>query len=124
MKRILAVEDDPGYQELMEAMLSKEFDLTVCSSVEDALPRLDSGGYHLIIADINLFGMTGFELLARVRRSDALKSCPVMLCSGLFDEDTKRKALDMGAAAFIAKPYQQEAVLDTVRFLLGSRPTD
>ena len=121
MKRILAIDDDPGYQELMKAILSKEFDLTMCGSAEDALPKLDSDAYHLIITDINLLGMTGFEILARVRQSGLLKSCPVVFCTGQFDEDTKQKVLNMGVAGFIPKPFQHEAVLDLVRHLLGAK---
>lgn len=119
MKRILAIEDDPGYQELMKIILSKEFDLTVCGSAEEALPKLDSDAHHLIITDINLLGMTGFEVLARVRQSGALKNCPAVFCSGQFDEDTKQKVLNMGASGFIPKPFQNEAVLTLVRHLLG-----
>jgi two-component system chemotaxis response regulator CheY len=118
-KRILVVEDDPGFQELITLILSAEFELTLCPSVEDSLPKLDSGSYDLVITDINLFGMTGFEVLARVRRAGLLESCPVVLCSSQFDEDTKRKALDMGAAGFIAKPYQREGLLAMVRGFLG-----
>lgn len=117
-KHILVVEDDPGFQELITAILSKRFQLTICSSVEDALAQADAGGFHLIISDLNLLGMSGFELLARMRESGRIDDCPFVFCSGQVDEDTKQKALNMGAAGFIAKPYQPEAVLALVCGLL------
>ena len=118
-KRILAVEDDPGYQELITMILSKEFDLTMCASVEEALPKLDSGVYHLIITDILLLGQTGFEVMSRVRHTDKLKGCPVVFCSSQFDETTKQKALDMGAAGFLAKPFQPDALISLARHILA-----
>ncbi|MEK7383265.1 MAG: response regulator [Elusimicrobiota bacterium] len=118
-KRIMVIEDDPVFQELLTMLLSKEFEATVCASVEESLPRIEAGGYQLVISDINLLGMTGFEILDRMRQSGLLETCPVVLCSSQFDAATKEKALSLGAAGFIAKPYEPEAVLAMVRSLLA-----
>ncbi|MDD5657295.1 MAG: response regulator [Elusimicrobia bacterium] len=117
-RRILLVEDDPGYQELGETILGGLFELTVCSSVEDALERIAGGRrYDLIISDIHLFGVSGLELLGRLKEAGA-GSCPIIICSSQSDPATRQSAMALGAAGFIAKPYDFEAVVALVRKLL------
>ena len=121
-KRILIVEDEPGYQELLETILASEpVDLTVCASVEEAVLKIDAERFDLIITDINLHGMTGFQVLEKMKSLGRLESCPVVMCSAQFDPKTVDMAASMGAAGFIPKPYQPELVLSTVRALLGMR---
>ena len=119
-KRVLLVEDDPGYQELAETILGGMFELTVCSSVEEAMGKLDAGQrYSLIISDINLFGMTGLEMLSRRRQAGVTESSPIVMCSSQSDPATRERVLSMGAAGFIAKPYDFEEVVALVRKLLS-----
>jgi CheY-like chemotaxis protein len=119
-KRILIVEDEPGYQELMESLLiAGPFELTICGSVEEAVVKIDTELFDLIITDINLLGLTGFEVLGKMKAMDRLEACPVIMCSSQFDENTKEMALNMGAAGFIPKPYQYEMVLSTVKAILN-----
>ena len=118
-KRILLVEDEPGYQELMQAILGKPFDLAVCTSAEEAMVKLDTERYHLIISDINMFGMMGFEILNRINQEGLSETCPVILCSSMLDPATKEKALSMKAAGFIPKPFDPQKVLAMVRTLLN-----
>jgi CheY-like chemotaxis protein len=119
-KRILIVEDEPGYQELMESLLiAGPFELTICGSVEEATVKIDTEVFDMIITDINLLGLTGFEVLAKIKAQNRLEECPVVMCSSQFDEETKEQALGMGAAGFIPKPYQYDMVLSTVKAMLG-----
>ncbi|HQT96229.1 MAG TPA: response regulator, partial [Thermoanaerobaculaceae bacterium] len=110
----------PGYQELMESLLiGGPFELTICGSVEEAVVKIDTELFDLIITDINLLGLTGFEVLSKIKAQDRLEICPVVMCSSQFDDATKEQALSMGAAGFIPKPYQYDHVLSTVKALLG-----
>lgn len=119
-KRILIVEDEPGYQELMESILiAGPFDLTICGSVEEAVVKIDTELFDLIITDINLQGMTGMQVLDKMKALNRLEACPVIMCSSQFDPETKETAANMGAAGFIPKPYQFEMVLSTVKSMLG-----
>jgi CheY-like chemotaxis protein len=119
-KRILVVEDEPGYRELMQFILGGVYNMTICSSVEEALVNLDAEQYDLVIADINLHGMTGFAVLEKVKELGRLKASPVIMCSSQFDEETKDRAMRIGAAGFIPKPYQNELVVSTVEAFLGA----
>lgn len=119
LKRILFIEDEQGFQDFMETVLGPVFDLTICSNAEEAVAKMESGYYDLVISDINLHGMSGFEVLGRLGEEGVLETCPFVLCSSQFDPETKQKAMDMGAAGFITKPYKAQAVLATVYALLG-----
>ena len=118
-KRILIVEDEPGYQELLATLLkAREFALTICSSGEDALIRIDTQLFDLIITDINLQGITGIQVLEKVKDINRLKACPVVMCSSQFDPETKALVAELGAAAFISKPFDLEILILTVESLL------
>ena len=119
-KRILIIEDEPGYQELLESILiAIPFEVTICGSVEEAEVKIDAELFDLIITDINLQGMTGFEVLDKMKALKRLEACPVVMCSSQFDPETKARAASMGAAGFIPKPYQFEMVIAMVKALLG-----
>lgn len=119
-KRILIVEDEPGYQELIESILSAgPFDLTICGSVEEAMVKIDTELFDLIITDINLQGMTGIQVLERMKALGRLEACPVVMCSSQFDPETKELVAGLGAAGFIPKPYQYDMLVSTVRSMLG-----
>lgn len=121
-RRILLVEDDPDYQELLEMILRKTYRLSVCASAEEALEKLAHERFDLIISDIHLLGMTGFEVLGRIKAAGPEKECPVVLCSGYHDQFTREKAAAMGAADFIPKPFDFQSVLDLIAKLLEVRP--
>ena len=74
--------------------------------------------YDLIISDIYLFGMSGLELLARLKQAGGAGSCPIVICSSQNDPATRERAMALGAAGFVAKPYDFEDVVALVRKLL------
>jgi two-component system chemotaxis response regulator CheY len=80
--------------------------------------KLDAEKFQLIISDINLQDKSGLELLMKLQVSGRLKECPVLLCSGQKDADTKQLAKNMGAAGFIDKPFLCDALQNDVRALL------
>jgi DNA-binding response OmpR family regulator len=118
-KRILVIEDEIGYQELLQNILGKIYDLTICSSGEEAMGLLEIQTYDLVIADINLQGLTGFTVLEKVKSLGRLKSSPVIMCSSQDDQQTRKLALENGAAGFIPKPYEFETMTSTITSLLS-----
>ena len=118
-KKILIFEDDPGYQELLKALLG-EYDLSVCASVEEASKHFGSGLFDLILCDINLLGMSGFELLQQMRDSGLSEKIPFIFCSSQSDPGTKERAMVLGATGFVAKPFDADALTALVRSLLKS----
>ncbi len=120
-KKILIVEDDLEYQELLTAVLAV-YALTVCGSVEEALPVVQTQQFDLIIADINFFGMTGLQFLNLVQTQGLNTKGPVLMCSSQGDCQTRQTVQDMGAVGFISKPYDPEGVQAMVGALIAVPP--
>jgi DNA-binding response OmpR family regulator len=118
-KSILVIEDDLEYQDLVKAILAPRYALVICDRAEDAIEILDNGKFDLILLDINLLGASGFAVLEKLRQEMRLEAMPVLCCSGMGDEVTQSRAKALGAAGFIVKPYQQDAVLKAVSSVIG-----
>ena len=72
----------------------------------------------LIISDVNMPFLDGFELLSLLRSDESTASIPVILLSGRSDVDTITKAVDLGAADFLTKPVTHDQLLESVQFCL------
>jgi two-component system, chemotaxis family, sensor kinase CheA len=76
--------------------------------------------YDLVISDVEMPGLNGFELTARLRSLEEYRSVPVIIVSSLAKDEHKRKAIDAGAQAYIVKgAFEQGTLLDTVEALIG-----
>ncbi|HAH30956.1 MAG TPA: hypothetical protein DCL44_01430 [Elusimicrobia bacterium] len=117
-KRILVIEDDPDYQELHQTVFSALYEVIVVDSAEAGISKLDTEHFNLVIADINLFGMTGLEILRKINSAGLTQEIPVVICTGQSDPFTKEQAIELGAAGFVTKPFAVEAMLSFVGALL------
>ncbi len=119
---ILIIEDD----ELVRSTLSDILDLNGFSTVVTgdgceglALAKRDQPA--LIITDLNLPGMTGFELLEAFRADVVLRSIPVIVISANVDRADTRRGMELGAADFITKPFTEEEVLHSIAARLDKK---
>jgi chemotaxis protein histidine kinase CheA/CheY-like chemotaxis protein len=80
----------------------------------EALTQLRSRRYGLVLTDLEMPRMDGFELLAELRRSAALAAIPVVVASTRRDPETRRRALDLGARAVLAKPVEPDELARTI----------
>src|SRR5258708_37479618 len=71
----------------------------------------------VILVDVEMPRMDGFELLTALKGPSAHRDIPVVMITLRADEDHHRRALDLGAAAYIVKPYQDKAILELMRHL-------
>ena len=84
----------------------------------EALGKLRCGTYGLVISDLEMPRMDGFELLGELRRLEIAQSTPVLVASTRSDPETRRRVLDLGARDFLPKPIQKEELISKVRALL------
>ncbi|HEV3155738.1 MAG TPA: response regulator [Candidatus Baltobacteraceae bacterium] len=104
-RRVLVVEDDPKIRELLQHALGTFFDLTQVGDAESAWLLLEAqNAFDAVVADYVLPGMSGVDLLARMRTIPRLSSIPVLVISG-HGEFARVGAVSGGAEAFIAKPF-------------------
>lgn len=122
MKSILIIDDDLSLCLLLEKVLSKKYSVNCCNNAMDALCWLTEGNQpDLIVTDIIMPSITGIELLEQLRESGLFKSIPVIVLSGLDDPEKKRRSIDLGADAFLLKPFTPEMLVETIDELLEGK---
>jgi CheY-like chemotaxis protein len=107
---VLVVDDEPDVEALFRQQFRRDlraqrFVMDFASSAADALTRVETESDNsliLILSDINMPGMTGLEMLPKVR--EKRPDVPVIMITAYGDADTKRKALEGGASGLLTKP--------------------
>jgi DNA-binding NtrC family response regulator len=109
--RILAVDDEKDMTRLLKRTLESEIDCTVCMafSGEMALNILENDVWDLVICDIRMPGMDGFELLDQIRKR--LPDLTVVMITAFGNIDSVVTAIKSGAYDFIAKPFEQDELI-------------
>jgi two-component system cell cycle response regulator CtrA len=108
--RVLLVEDDSATAQSMELMLKSEgFHVYTTDLGEEAIDLAKLYDYDMILLDLNLPDMSGFEVLATLRRSQV--HTPVMIVTGLADVQDKVKGLGLGADDYLTKPFHADELV-------------
>ncbi len=120
-KRILVVEDAFSTRELEKNILETHGYL-VDTAVDglDALDRMTGTQYDLIVSDIEMPRMDGFELCRTLKKKEGYKDIPFVMITALQKEEDKRRGIEVGAAAYIIKSaFEQTNLLETIERLVG-----
>jgi response regulator RpfG family c-di-GMP phosphodiesterase len=112
--RVLVVDDDPTICELLTTKLKfSGFSPQSCTNGEDALKILAKESFDAIISDLNMPGISGLELLAATRR--IVPNTAFLMATGVSDVAVGVSAMKQGAADYLLKPFQMEAVVVSLR---------
>jgi class 3 adenylate cyclase/CheY-like chemotaxis protein len=115
--RVLVVDDQPPNIRLLEAILTpRGYDVRAASSGEEALAAIDEGDVDLVLLDIVMPGMDGYQVCRAIRERPATAYLPVVMVTASGDEQ-KIKALEAGADDFLTKPVNQSELLARVASL-------
>ena len=115
--RVLVVDDQPANVRLLEAILvTRAYDVMTASSGEDALKRIAESEPDLVLLDIVMPGIDGYEVCRRIRERVETAYLPVVMVTASGDEQ-KVKALESGADDFLTKPINQSELLARVASL-------
>ena len=116
--RILVVDDTPDNCLLIQAILQDEgYEVELSESGKDALAKIDRSPPDLVLLDVMMPGMDGFEVTRRIRQNTALPFTPILLTTA-YDQPSVAQGLDLGADDFIRKPVHFDELLARVRALL------
>jgi DNA-binding response OmpR family regulator len=119
---ILIVDDMPeNLSILFEFLTLNQFEVLVAESGEEALRLIEHASPHLILLDIMMPGLNGFETCQRLKTNSQTQDIPVIFMTALSDTEDKVKGFHLGAADYITKPFQQEEVLARIRTHLHVR---
>ena len=115
MAEILIVEDDENIARMIEATLSMVgYRCDGCEDGSEAVRRILEGSYDLILLDVVLPGMDGFEILTKIKN----KGTPVIFLTALQDVGDKVKGLRLGAEDYIVKPFEAVELLARIEVVL------
>jgi len=116
--RLLAVDDIPDNLFLLQTILEAEgFTVDVAASGSVALNKIKASPPDLILLDVMMPDMTGYEVTQRIRADESLPAIPILLITA-HDRDTALQGLALGANDFISKPIDLDALLTRVRAYL------
>lgn len=116
--RILVIDDEESFCEILKYNLEKEgYDVDTAYSAEEAL-TYDLAVYQLMIVDIMMDKMSGYEFIKHIRQNPATRFIPNILCSALQGEDNIVMGLNKGADDYITKPFVIGEVIARVKAVL------
>ena len=113
MNKVLVIEDDAPLCWLLEKILRGKYEVIVMNNGLEAWSWLSDGNNcDLIISDVKMPSLSGIELLENLSNSGLFKNIPVIMLSGL--EDSREECLNMGAFAYLVKPFEPQKFLGEV----------
>ena len=116
--RILVVDDEEDICAILKFNLSKEgYEVQTANSAEEAL-ELDLPSFDLLLLDVMMGGMSGFELTHRLKSATCTSGIPVIFITARDTEDDAVEGLDLGADDYISKPFSIREVLSRVKAVL------
>lgn len=120
--RILIVDDEPLNLKLLGALLtSAKYSVVMSSSGPEALKAVADSQFDLIILDVMMPGMNGFDVCRRLKAAENTRMLPVILLTALSDTESRVKGIDAGADDFVTKPPIKVELLARVKSLIKIR---
>lgn len=115
--KILIVDDDKDFHSFIrDALLASGFDVSSAYTGEECLEKLSDVNPDLILLDMNMPGIDGFETCEKVSK---LSSAPIIFMSALVSTGTMDKILDSNAVYYLSKPIRLHDLLEKINAILG-----
>src|SRR6266853_817021 len=108
MSRILVVDDDDTIRDTLYDLLSEDYVCQTAETAEKAFARLEADVYDVVLTDISMPGLSGLELLGHVRQK--FPDTPVIIISGIGDQEHAQGLIKLGAFDFLLKPFSLDVV--------------
>ena len=122
MKKILVVEDDPSMRWLLKNLLRNKYEVVTKNNGLEAFSWLSvQNTPDLIISDIKMPIMDGFELLENLSISGLYKNIPIIMLTGFDQLETSKRCMNHGACSYIVKPFKPRELLEKIDFPFVSK---
>jgi adenylate cyclase len=120
---ILAIEDDPSFRDLLQLHLqSAGHAVRTAADPEEGLRAFLEDPPELVLLDLDLPYLSGFEVLQALRSDEASREIPVIVITGRTEGETYERCRKIGFAGFASKPLKREDLLRAVEKALAARP--
>ncbi len=119
-KKVLVVDDSITTRTLEKNILeSAGYNVTIATNGTEGYQKLSEGGFDVVVSDIEMPLMNGFEFAEKVRKESKFSDIPFILCTSLESDKDKRRGIEVGANAYIIKgSFDQSNLLETIEKLL------
>jgi two-component system OmpR family response regulator len=125
VKRVFVVDDEPDVVELLQTILQAAgFEVEVATDGRSALARLLAKPADLLVLDLMMPDLDGFELLKLLRLDQRAAAMPVLIVSARTGQQDQIESLQLGANAYLCKPFSPRDLVRQIRALLELEPTD
>ncbi len=120
MNTVLVVDDQLSHREMISNLLKGSgFKVMMASDGNEALEQIEAHPPDLVILDIVMPKVNGYEVCRRLKSNPISQEVPVILCSIKAEEFDRYWGIRQGADAYVAKPFQPQELIATVKKLLG-----
>ncbi|MDH4323063.1 MAG: response regulator [Betaproteobacteria bacterium] len=125
-RNVLIVDDHEPTRLLIGRIVTQELGarVTLAGTCEEALRLAEHTAYDVILLDLLMPGIGGYEVLRLMREQGANRATPILVVSVMSTHESRERCRLLGATAFLAKPVDRELVTTMLRSLLGPRPAD
>ena len=120
-KTVLIVDDDEGMRDTLTAILKRDYRVLRVASGEAALPVLNREDVDIILLDIRLPGISGFEVCKMLRADPATRDLGILMVTALDQPADVERAVEAGTDDFLTKPINKAELLLRLEALLASR---
>ena len=120
--KVLVIDDDPGMvKTIVMTLESLNYDLKVDTATDgyDGLMKIGNAVPNLLILDLNMPRIDGYEVIKRVKNTEDYKSAEIMVVSSTLNEETEKKLIDIGVSKYLKKPFKLSKLKEEVTVLLG-----
>ena len=110
-KSILVVDDSSSVRNFINVSLSMQgFNVVVATDGMDALEKLPGRLFDLVITDLNMPNLDGFELIAALREMPEYKTVPIIILTTLTDSESRERGASLGIDSYLIKPFSTEKI--------------
>ena len=119
--KVLVVDDEQIITSLVSKTLEREgYQVIACNSAEDGLATVRANSPDLILLDIGMPDIDGYEFCSRLRKDEQFAHTPVIFLSGKSAEEDGGRSFKLGAATYIRKPFSNASLVEIVNLTMSS----
>jgi DNA-binding response OmpR family regulator len=119
IRRVLIVDDEPNIVTSLEFLMrGSDYEVQVAHNGEEALRLVETLRPDVVLLDVMMPLRSGFEVCQKIRENPALQDVKIIMLTAKGRDAEKEKGLDLGANAYVTKPFSTKELMNTVRGLL------
>ena len=119
-KKILIIDDEVDMAKMLKFRLEKNnYEVIVAHDGPEGIEKTRLEKPNLIILDLMLPTINGYDVCAKLKKESTLEAIPIIMLTALAQKSSENLGIEMGASAYIAKPFESGVLLDTIKRLLN-----